>query len=72
MKVVWFDRGRDAMTEGRPCIITDARISGSDRQAWYDGWNHQARLNAPATDPDARNEAIAALSQILTQIKSEH
>ena len=70
MKLNWFDRGRDAMTEGRPCIMTDARISGSDRQAWYDGWNHQARLNSPDANPDDRAAAIAALSQILSLIKS--
>ena len=71
MKVNWFDRGRDAMTEGRPCRITDARISGSDRQFWYAGWHHQARLNSAKSIPPAdRSEAIAGLSEILQALKN--
>lgn len=66
MKVNWFERGRDAMTEGRPCIITDARISGPDRQSWYGGWHHQARLNtAKNIPPSDRTDAIAGLQEIL-------
>lgn len=69
MKVNWFDRGRAAMTEGRPCIITDARIFGSDRQDWYDGWNHQARLNSPDSNTEDRDSAIASISQIISLVK---
>lgn len=66
MKVNWFDRGRDAMTEGRPCRITDARISNPDRQSWYAGWHHQARLNsAKNIPPGDRTAAIAGLQEIL-------
>jgi hypothetical protein len=72
MKVNWFDRGRDAMTEGRPCLIRDARISNQDRQAWYAGWNHQARLNTAKTIPPGdRADAIAGLQQILDQLNSQ-
>jgi hypothetical protein len=70
MKVNWFDRGRDAMTEGRPRIIRDARISSSDRQAWYAGWQHQASLNSAKSIPAAdRAEAVAALQEILETLK---
>lgn len=70
MKVNWFDRGRDAMTEGRPCVITDARISGLDRQAWYAGWHHQARLNSSKNIPPGdRTDAIAGLQRILESLK---
>jgi len=70
MKVNWFDRGRDAMTEGRPCLITDARISGPDRQAWYAGWHHQARLNSSKSIPAGdRAEAIEGVRGILNTLK---
>jgi len=70
MKVNWFDRGRDAMTEGHPCVITDARISSADRQAWYAGWHHQARLNsAKSIPPGDRSEAITGLQSILESLK---
>ena len=70
MKVDWFSRGRDAMTEGRSCLITDARISGPDRQAWYDGFAHQARLNnSKSISETDRSEAIAGIQQILDTLK---
>lgn len=71
MKVDWFSRGRDAMTEGKTCFIDDARISGADRQAWYDGYNHQARINAQKyIDLKDKTEAIAGLQEILEMLKS--
>ncbi len=70
MKIDWFSRGRDALTEGRPNIITDARISGADRQAFHEGWLHQSRLNGQKNiDPIARAEAISTLSEILKELK---
>lgn len=70
MKVDWFERGRDAMTEGSPCLITDARISNRDRQAWYAGWNHQARLNsARSIPPGDRTAAVKGIQQILNSLQ---
>lgn len=70
MKVNWFDRGRDSMTEGRPCRNTDARISGPDRQSWYAGWHHQARINSSKNIPPGdRADAIAGLQEILNTLK---
>lgn len=69
MKTNWFDRGRDAMTEGRPCLITDARISGADRQNWYAGWSHQSRLNHSKLIPQAeRDAAIKGIQEILNSL----
>ena len=71
MKVNCFDRGRDALTEGRPCLITDARISSPDRQAWYAGWHHQARLNSAKNIPTGdRSEAVAGVQEILNTLKN--
>ena len=62
-KVDWFQRGRDAFTEGKPCQITDARINGQDRQAWHDGYDHQQALNNPMSETD-RQELIDFLETL--------
>lgn len=61
----WFSRGRTAFAEGRDCFFDDARVRGDQRQAWYDGWNHQARLNniSKLSESD-RAEAVANLQNI--------
>lgn len=72
MKVDWFQRGRDAFTEGRPRFIKDARISGKDRAAWYAGWNHQANTNNLASIPEEeRAEAASAVGDILKALRSK-
>jgi len=68
-KVEWFQRGRDAMTEGRPCFCQDARISGADRQAWYEGWKHQARLNGSKALQEEVDKAIQGIGDILTTLR---
>lgn len=67
-KVDWFSRGRDAYTAGRPCFIDDARISSTDRQAWYAGWRRQHDLNTNPAEAEARAEAIKGLQQILDSL----
>ena len=69
-KLAWFDRGRDAFTEGRPCFIADGRASGKDRQDWYDGWKHQQNLNTPPASEEARAATIAELESIKNEIIS--
>jgi len=70
-KVDWFSRGRDAFTEGRPCFIKDARITGNDRSAWYAGWNHQAGINHLAKiPPETRADLAASIAEILTTLRS--
>ncbi|BCU76017.1 hypothetical protein [Luteolibacter sp. LG18] len=63
-KVLWFDRGRDAFTEGKPCHFDDARVSGHDRQEWYRGWRHQQHLNAKPRPDHEREDTRAALREI--------
>ena len=71
--VDWFSRGRDAFTEGKRCFFDDARVRGDQRQAWYDGWNHQARLNNRAKMSDAdRAEVIAELQKIRDSLGREN
>jgi len=68
--VDWFSRGRDAYTEGKRCFFDDARVRGDQRQSWYDGWHHQARLNnsSKISDED-RAEVIAELQKIRDAIR---
>jgi len=72
MKIDWFQRGKDAFTEGRPCFIRDSRISSKDRSAWYAGWNHQSRTNYLANLPSEERENLAAaFGQILEAVRSQ-
>jgi len=64
MKVNWFDRGRDAFTEGHPRFIEDARISGKDRASWHEGWNYQSLLN---NRQKVSAETREALAQCITE-----
>jgi hypothetical protein len=63
-KVDWFARGRDAFTEGVPCFIRDARLTGQDRQAWYAGWRHQQNLNTCPAEATELAATLAALQAI--------
>ncbi|MCF7788650.1 MAG: hypothetical protein K9N47_21180 [Prosthecobacter sp.] len=36
-----FHAGKAARLAGRPCRITDGRISGNSRLEWHEGWNVQ-------------------------------
>ena len=71
MPVDWFNRGRDAFTEVRPCFCNDARISGASRQAWYNGWRHQQALNTSPALREELDQAIAGIGEILDLIKSQ-
>ena len=66
----WFSRGRDAFSEGKPCFFDDARLRGDQRQAWYAGWNHQARLNnrSKSTAQD-RKSAIEEIQKIRESLR---
>jgi hypothetical protein len=68
--VNWFARGRDAFTEGKPCELTEARISSRARQKWRDGWNHQARLTARKRSPEEIAEFKTGVAGILEVLKS--
>ena len=70
MKTDWFNKGRNAYTDGKPMFCQDARISGCDRNAWYAGWKHQQNLNTQPAAAAAQAEAIASIGQILTTVRN--
>lgn len=43
-----FHAGKAARKSGKPCTITDARLSPQSRAEWYAGWNMQDVLMRPA------------------------
>ena len=43
-----FHAGKAARKAGRPCTITDGRMSPQSRGEWYAGWNLQDVLMRPA------------------------
>lgn len=36
-----FHNGKAARAVGKPCVVTDGRMTPESRQLWYDGWNMQ-------------------------------
>lgn len=69
--VDWFSRGRDAYSDGKPCTISDARLRNDQRQAWYAGWNHQARQNNRLQISDEeRTELLADIKEIADSIRT--
>ncbi len=52
-----FHRGKEARSNGRPCSMTDGRLSRKSRDEWYAGWNYQDGLMkpAPSTEEIAQN-----------------
>ena len=72
MRVDWFDRGRDAFTQGKECFISDARISGACRERWYQGWRHQRNLNTTPASEEDRADAIAGVQDIKNSLSGKH
>ena len=42
-----FHAGKAARQTGKPCTITDGRLSPQSRAEWYAGWNMQDVLMRP-------------------------
>ena len=48
-----FHAGKQARADGKPFLITDARLKGTSRQSWYDGWNFQdAQMRPQPTEEE--------------------
>lgn len=55
-----FHNGKAARAAGKPCVITDARMTPDSRQLWYDGWNTQNALmqQPPSQEEIEQNESF--------------
>lgn len=62
-----FHRGKAARQAGQPCRITDGRMSGQSREAWYAGWNFQDAFMRG--QPDA--EHAAQNDEFFTSLRAE-
>ena len=67
-KVDWFERGRDAFTEGRPGFCDDGRISGQDRADWHRGYRHQQALNSTQASDEEREQTAKVWSELCEQL----
>ena len=47
-----FHAGKAARQAGKPCRITDGRMSGKSRHEWYEGWNVQDAYLRGQPDPE--------------------
>ena len=57
-----FHNGKAARKAGRPCMITDGRMSPLSRAEWYAGWNLQDVLMRAPPSPEevAQNDSFFA------------
>ncbi|MBB5033134.1 hypothetical protein [Prosthecobacter vanneervenii] len=55
-----FHNGKAARAAGKPCHISDARMSHQSRTEWYAGWNYQdaAMRPAPTAEELYQNEGF--------------
>jgi hypothetical protein len=57
-----FHAGKAARHAGKPCHISDARMSHTSRSEWYEGWNFQdaLMLAPPSVEHVEQNENFFA------------
>ena len=66
---IWHYRGREARGQGKPCVLTDGRISPAARRAWIEGWQAEEALRNPPPLPT--DEEIADSKSFFDQLKAE-
>lgn len=62
-----FHNGKAARHAGKPCVISDGRMTPQSRTEWYEGWNFQDALMRPA--PPA--EDIAQNDSFFAELRAE-
>ncbi len=62
-----FHNGKAARQAGKPCIISDGRMTDNSRAEWYEGWNFQDALMRGT--PDA--EHVAQNDEFFANLRAE-
>lgn len=65
-----FHNGKAARAAGKPCVISDGRMTAQTRQEWYDGWNHQDALMRPVPTEAEIEDTAAFLRGLKLTLKS--
>lgn len=66
-KETWHFRGREARGQGKARELPDGRISLTNRQAFYDGWDTEDRLRGPKPT----EAQVAAFNGFLSGLAAE-
>lgn len=53
----WLHRGKEARANGKSRELKDGRVSLTNRAQFFDGWDEQNRMMAPAATEEQRAEA---------------
>lgn len=64
-----FHNGKAARAAGKPCVISDARMTPQSVQQWYDGWNFQDALMQPAPTQAEIDDTADFLRGLKTRLK---
>lgn len=64
-----FHNGKAARAAGKPCLITDARMTPESRQLWYDGWNTQNALMQPPASQAEIDDTASFLTNLRAELK---
>lgn len=64
-----FHAGKAARRAGKPCVITDGRMTPQSRQQWYDGWNCQDALMRPAPSQAEIDDTASFLTGLKASLK---
>jgi len=64
-----FHNGKAARAAGKPCVISDGRMTPQTRQEWYDGWNYQDALMRPVPSADEIEDTASFLRGLKQSVK---
>jgi hypothetical protein len=65
-----FHNGKAARAAGKPCVISDGRMTPQTRQEWYDGWNYQDALMRPVPSAEEIEDTASFLQSLKLTLKS--
>lgn len=64
-----FHNGKAARAAGKPCVISDGRMTPQTRQEWYDGWNYQDALMRPVPTDEEIEDTASFLKSLKQSVK---
>jgi hypothetical protein len=64
-----FHNGKAARAAGKPCVISDGRMTNASRQEWYDGWNFQDALMRPVPSAEEIEDTASFLRDLKQSVK---
>lgn len=67
----FFHAGKAARQQGKPCHISDARMSHQSRTEWYEGWNFQGSLMRGQPDAELIEQNENFFADLRAELRRE-